>query len=397
MKSQEHFLGLLNDFVEDSRIRFRVGDQDRIVGKKPGGEDESCDVTIRVNEPRFFNRVLSAGNLGMGEAYMERDFEIEEGTLQDFLAILLRNRLDQKIRTRPIVATRILLMRLGNAVLGKARNVRRHYDIGDDLFESFLDSTLTYSCGYVEDPSDDIEKLQFNKLDRICRKLRLQESQRLLDIGCGYGSLLIHAAKHYGVRATGIAISRNHFNRGNAIIADQGLSDRVRIQLSDFTRMSGQYERVVSVGMMEHVPRRQYGLYFRNIARVLTPQGVGLVHTIGTNAPKNKHDPFIQKYIFPNSGQPRLSEIVEQLEIHALAILDVENMARHYGYTARRWLERFQHNRSKLDPSKYDDTFMRMWEYFLSCCIAAAFASNSALYQVLFIKDYTAELPLNRV
>jgi cyclopropane-fatty-acyl-phospholipid synthase len=149
--------------------------------------------------------------------------------------------------------------------------------------------------------------------------------------------------------------------------------------------------------MMEHIPRRQYGLYFRKIACVLVPQGMGLVHTVGANAPKNVHDPFIQKYIFPGSGQPRLSEIVEQLEIQRLAILDVENLARHYAYTARRWLGRFQQNKVTLDQSKYDDTFLRMWEYFLCCCIAAATASDSALYQVLFIKDYAAELPLHRV
>ena len=397
MNYQEQFLNLLDKFIEDAQIRFLIGDEEQFVGKKSINQAQKPDVTIRVRDVGLFRRVLSAGNLGMGEAYMEKDFEMEQGTLQDFLTILLRNRLDRKLRARPAMAFRILLLRLSNALQGKASNVRRHYDIGDDLFESFLDPTLTYSCGYVKDPIDDIEKLQFNKHERICQKLRLTEGQSLLDIGCGYGGLLIHAAKHYGIHGAGITISHNHCSRGNVNIAQHGLSDRLRIELSDFTRISGQFDKIVSVGMMEHVPRRQYGLFFQTIARALIPQGMGLVHTVGANAEKNIHDPFIQKYIFPASGQPRLSEIVEQLEIKGLAILDVENMARHYAYTATRWLERFNMNKAALDPSKYDESFLRMWKYFFCCCIAAAKASDSALYQVLFIKDHAAELPLHRV
>jgi cyclopropane-fatty-acyl-phospholipid synthase len=397
VKSQAYFLMILNRVVQDGLIRFRIGNEQIVVGRKSDAEAGHFDVTIRVNKPQFFRRVLRAGNLGMGEAFMERDFEIEEGTLQDFLTILLRNRLDKKIRARPLIALRISLLRLGDTLRGKAKNVRYHYDIGDDLFESFLDSTLTYSCGYVEDPNDDIEELQFNKNERICKKLRLVNGESLLDIGCGYGGLLIHAAKHYGIHGTGITISENHYHRGNEKIAQYGLSDRLRIELCDFTQISGQFDKIVSVGMMEHIPRRQYSLYFRNIARTLTPQGMGLVHTVGANAARNLHDPFIQKYIFPASCRPRLSEIARQLEIHGLAILDVENVVRHYAYTARRWLNRFQQKKAALDQSKYDDTFLRMWEYFLCCCIAAATASDSAVYQVLFFKDYAAELPLHRV
>jgi cyclopropane-fatty-acyl-phospholipid synthase len=395
--SQTHFLKILDDFIQDALVRFFIGDDQIAVGKKTGFRSGHFDVTLRVKDMRFFHRVLSAGNLGMGEAYMDGDFEIEEGSLHDFLTILLRNHLDQKIKSRPLTALRILFLRLGNAFRGKEGNVRRHYDIGDDLFEAFLDSTLTYSCGYVMDPEDDLDKLQFNKNERICQKLRLQKGERLLDIGSGYGGFLIHAAKQYGVQGTGITISLNHYQRGNQIIAQQGLSDRLRIELRDFTQISGEFDKIASVGMMEHIPRHQYGLYFRNIARALSSRGMGLVHAVGANAAKNVHDPFIQKYIFPGSGQPRLSEIAEQLEIHHLAILDVENLARHYAYTARRWLERFQQNKASLDRSKYDDSFLRMWEYFLCCCIAAATASDSALYQVVFTKDYTAELPLHRI
>ena len=397
MNYQEHFLNLLDESIEDARIRFLVGNEDRVVGKKSINQAHKPDVAIRVKKDNFFSRVLSEGNLGLGEAYMDQSFDVEEGTLQEFLTILLRNRLDKKIRAHPSIAIRILLLRLRDTFRGKVKNVRRHYDIGDELFESFLDSTLTYSCGYVEDVQDDIEKLQVNKHERICQKLQLKKGDHLLDIGCGYGGLLIHAAKHYGIQGTGITVSQNHYSRGIANIARERLSDQLRIDLSDFTGISGRFDKIVSVGMMEHVPRRQYGLFFQTIARALTTQGMGLIHTVGANAAKNIHDPFIQKYIFPASGQPRLSEIVDQLEKKGLAILDVENMARHYAYTATRWLERFRSNKTALDSSKYDASFLRMWEYFFCCCIAAATASDSALYQVLFIKDHAAVLPLHRV
>lgn len=149
--------------------------------------------------------------------------------------------------------------------------------------------------------------------------------------------------------------------------------------------------------MLEHVPRREYGRYFRVIASAFTPRGIGLVHAIGYHAPRNAHDPFIQKHIFPASGQPKLSEIARHLERNRLAILGVENIVRHYGYTAMRWLERFRQNQDRLDPVKYDLRFRRMWEYYLSCGIAAAFVSDAAVYQVLFTNDPMLEIPLARV
>ena len=386
-------LTLLDDAIDDARVRFLVEDRAYVVG----AEGYPCEVTLKVLAPRFFERVLASGNLGLGEAWMEHDYEVEEGTLQDFLSILVRNRLDHKIKARPLFALRILMTRWANTIRGKTHSVQRHYDIGVDLFEAFLDPTLTYSCGYVKDPDDSLEQLQFNKLDRLCQKLRLQESDHLLDIGCGYGGMLIHAARHYGVTGTGITISRHHHEHGNSLIEKAGLSDRVRIEFEDFTKLEGSYDKVVSVGMMEHVPPSEYGTYARRIKEVLKPHGMGLIHCIGANAPKNEHDPFIQKYIFPHSNQPRLSDIAGSLEKQGLAILDVENMVRHYGYTVRRWLQHFKANQGNLVPARHDDSLMRMWEYYLCCGIAGAFYSDAALYQVLFTKDYTAPMPLHRV
>jgi cyclopropane-fatty-acyl-phospholipid synthase len=391
------FLEILDRGVADARIRFELDGRDFVVGRGADGDGRDPEVTVRVANPRVFNRALAAGSLGLGESFMAGDFAVADGTLAQLLEILLRNRLDKKIKERPWTALRIGLLRLADVLRGKAHNVQRHYDLGDDLFEAFLDSTLTYSCGYATDPGDDLETLQRNKLERICRKLRLRPGDRLLDIGCGFAGLLVHAAKHYGVNATGVTLSRRHCARGQAVAAREGLADRVRVEYADFNEVAPEFDRVVSVGMMEHVPRREYDRYFAKIAEVLTHDGLGLVHVIGANAVENEHDPFIQKYIFPASNQPRLSEIAGGLERHGLAILDVENMIRHYGYTAARWLENFRAHRARLDPERYDEAFQRMWEYYLSGAVAAARASDAALYQVLFAKDYAAPMPLQRV
>ena len=395
--SQALFLEILDDGVADAKVCFEIAGRDFVVGRGGNGNGHHPDVTVRVANPRVFNRALAQGSLGLGESYMDGDFTVADGKLAQFLEILLRNRLDRKIRERPWTVARVAAMRLTDAVLGKARAVQRHYDIGDDLFEAFLDSTLTYSCGYASTDEDDLEALQRNKLDRICKKLRLRPGDRLLDIGCGFGGMLIHAAQHYGVTGTGVTLSRRHCARGKENAERAGVADRVRIEYADFNDVKPEFDRVVSVGMMEHVPRREYDRYFGKIAEVLTGDGIGLVHTIGANANKNEHDPFIQKYIFPASNQPRLSEIASGLERHGLAILDVENMVRHYGHTAARWLEKFRAAKARLDIKRYDESFQRMWEFYLSGGVAAARASNGALYQVLFTKDYAAPIPLKRV
>lgn len=391
------FLDILDRGITDARIRFAVGGREHDVGRGAGGNGNQPDVTVRVSNPRVFTRSLAAGSLGLAESFMAGDFVVDDDGLPKLIEILLRNRLDKKIHSRPLIALRILGMRFVDTFKGKAINVQRHYDLGDDLFEAFLDQTLTYSCGYALDPGDDLNTLQQNKLERICRKLRLRKGDRLLDIGCGFGGLLIHAAKHHSVTATGVTLSRRHCELGRQRVEREGLEDRVRIEYADFNDVKPEFDRVVSVGMMEHVPRREYGRYFGKIAEVLTPDGVGLVHTIGTNAPKNEHDPFSAKYVFPNANQPKLSEIAHGLEQKGLAILDVENMIRHYHYTAKGWLKNFRANRARLDSKRYDETFQRMWEFYLSAAVAAAKASDAALYQVLFTKDYTSPMPLHRV
>jgi cyclopropane-fatty-acyl-phospholipid synthase len=382
---------LLNRFLTSGRIRFLIGDAEIAAGANQGSE-----TVLRVHNLRFFARVLRYGNLGLGEAFIDGDVTVERGELYEFLAACLRARIDERLSKDPRHAARLLYFRLQAFLEGTTKSVRRHYDAGDDLFESFLDSSLTYSCGYARSPGDDLETLQRNKMERICRKLQLGSGHRLLDIGCGFGSLLIFAAREYGVYGTGVTLSLAHAEGARRRVAEAGLADRIGIQLGDFRLETGEYDRMVSVGMLEHVPRRDYRDYFRIIARHLTPQGLGLVHAIGCNGKRNRHDAFIQKYVFPSSNQPRLSEIALGLERSGLAILDVENIAEHYVYTALHWLSRYRANRARLS-GRYDPSFLRMWEYYFHCAVAAAFASDSAVYQTLFSADRMARPPLARV
>jgi cyclopropane-fatty-acyl-phospholipid synthase len=390
---QDVFLEMLDVALSDAVVRFRLGDNEFIAGKAASAQ-QFC---VRVHEPRFFAQAICYGNLGLGESFMNGDFEMEEGCLHDFLTTLLRNRIDEKVLKTRRLAWKLAWIQLRNKFRSAQANVRRHYDIGDDLFEAFLDSTLTYSCGYAITQDDDLEQLQFNKLNRICQKLRLKAGERLLDIGCGFGGLLIFAAKNYAVCGTGITVSRRHAERGNTEIARQGFGDRVRIEFCDYREIQGRYDKIVSVGMMEHLSGSEYDTYFQKIAKALIPGGLGLVHTIGCSAAVNAHDPFIQKYVFPGSNQPRLSEIAASIEKNGLAVLDVENIVRHYAHTVFQWLTRFRQNRARLDPQRYDLVFQRMWEYYLSCGIAAARASDAAVYQVLFQNDRAGEIPLKRI
>lgn len=394
--SRDVFFAILDQGVTDECIRFAEGDTVFPVGGSRSNGAAS-DIEVRVNRPSFYARVLADGNLGLGEAYIDEDFAMARGGLEDFLTVLMRNRIGERIRPGLGLALKAALIRARSRLRGKAGNVVAHYDAGADLFENFLDSTMTYSCGYAQSEADDLEAIQQSKLDRVCRKLRLEQDHRLLDIGCGFGGLLIHAAERYGVRGTGVTLSPSQLEVAQRRIYEQGLAGLIQVKLIDFREVSGEFDRIVSVGMMEHVPSNEYDAYFETIQNALAEGGLALVHTIGCGTEKNVHDPYIQKYVFPGSNQPRLSTIASILERKHMPILDVENMAPHYFHTVKGWLALFRANEGRLDPAAYDERFRRMWEYYLCCCVAATQYSKSTLYQVLFGKNFDVTIPLQRV
>ena len=395
--ARDTLLEMLDLAVADVAIRFVDAHGSTVVGGRGLAHRETPPLEVRVTHPRFYESVLARGNLGMGEAFVSEDFHLTQGGLEDFLGALVRNRVPEKVRGDLRLSVQAGLIRSRSWWAGKRANIAHHYDVGVDLFESFLDPTLTYSCGYARDTHDDLHTLQLNKLERICQKLRLCPGERLLDIGCGFGGLLIYAAATHGVRGVGISNSRDHVRVARERVRTAGLDGAIQIEFGDYADAAGSFDKVVSVGMMEHVPRREYSRYIRTFRRVMGTRGLGLIHTIGCAGAKNRHDPFIQHYIFPGSNQPRLSEIAGALEKEALPILDVENLARHYYHTVRHWLQRFRANRGGLDGARYTAAFQRVWEYYLCCGIAASLWSESALFQVLFAADCRRDVPLVRV
>jgi cyclopropane-fatty-acyl-phospholipid synthase len=390
-RDEKIFFELVGPAIKDEPLHFLSDDREYRFGSAP-------DPTIvRINDPDVFRRMLTQGNLGLAESYMAKKVEIVHGSLENFLMSLARSDIEKFIRANPASLLKLLGVHLRNFLRGRYRNVQSHYDMGEELFEAFLDPTMAYSCGYQASATDTLAEIQFNKNDRICRKLRIKPGDRLLDIGCGFGGLLIHAAKHYGARGTGITISRHHHRRSRANVEAQGLSGQVDILFSSHKELPGTFDKIVSVGMFEHLTQRDYPAFFGNIKHMLARDGLGLLHTVGCNTFINRHDPFIQKYMLPGSRTPKLSELSYYLEKYDLPIHDVENNARHYAPTLRGWRENFQKNYPKLDHKKYDETFKRMFEYYFTCCVVAAMTSTAAVYQVLFANNHKLDIPLQRV
>ena len=385
---------VLDRALRETRIRFVLPERSWDVGGAKGAEPE---FVVRVSDPQFSRRVLSSGNLGLGESYMEEGWTIERGRLDRLLTVLANSDVDQVIRRDPRVLARVAAMRVQHAFTGSVANVNLHYNVGTDVYELFLDETMGYTCGYQKSPTDTLRQLQENKYDRICEKVRLREGDTLLDIGCGWGGLIIHAAQKYGARARGITIAENQAEFARRRAKALGLEHLVSVDVGDFREARGVYDKVVSVGMYEHLYPHEHATYFERIDRMLKDDGWGLVHFMGCTTDKNDPDPFTQKYIFPGSTQPQLSTAVSQLERRKLAVLDVENIGRHYLPTAQYWYDNFQANKHKIDASKYDTRFVRMYEYLLALYVAGSASLVAGLFQVLFTKNFRKNLPTYRV
>lgn len=394
--AEEALFDLLDRALTDVRARFILPHRTVDVGRSAGAEGEA-DFVLRVTDPDFAARVLGAGNLGFAESFMDEGWRLEVGSLEDLLTALARARMDERLRADPRVLLRVAGMRALHALQSARNNVQLHYDVGNDIYELFLDETMGYTCGYQKTPADTLQQLQENKYDRVCQKVRLKEGDTLLDIGCGWGGLIIHAAQRYGAKTRGITICKNQAEFAMRRARELGLADRVTVDYGDFREARGVYDKVVSVGMFEHLYPHEHATYFKHVDKLLADDGWGLVHFMGCVSSRNEPDPFVQRYIFPGSTHPHLSSAVRELERRDLAVLDVENIGRHYLPTSRYWLANFRANRHKIDPKKYDARFVRMYEYLLCVYIAGCATPVSGLFQVLFTKDFRRNLPQYRI
>jgi cyclopropane-fatty-acyl-phospholipid synthase len=341
---------------------------------------------LHVHDRRFFRRTLSGGTLGLGESYMDGWWDCD--ALDEMSCRAIRARLDERFQLNFHTAWAVLTSHLLNLQSrGRARVVgKRHYDVGNDLFECMLDPTMQYSCAWFRDTSD-LAQAQREKMDLICRKLGLQKGMYLLDIGCGWGGLAKHAAKHYGCLVVGITISEQQCSYASKVC--QGLP--VEIRLQDYRDLKERFDRIVSVGMLEHVGARNYGNYMETVARCLHADGVFLCQTIARNWASAYTDPWITRYIFPNSMLPSAAQVATTAE-ELFVLEDVQNLDADYEKTLLAWERNFCRSWDRL-KGHYGERFYRMWRYYLLTSAGAFRARGLHVFQFLFSKGGARYLP----
>ena len=265
-------------------------------------------------------------------------------------------------------------------------NAAHHYDISDDLYDLFLDSKRQYSCAYFKNENDSLETAQNNKIDHIIKKLNLKPNQKVLDIGSGWGSLAIEIAKKTQCQVLGITLSKNQFAYSNKKAKQMNMDNQVEFRLNDYREVTEKFDRIVSVGMMEHLGRKFYKNFFNKIHKILNYDGIALLHTIGSVNPPRQPQPWITKYIFPGGYTPSLSEVTVPIEKSGLILSDLEILRMHYSHTLRHWKERFINNKDKA-LKMFDEKFFRMWEFYLTSCETAFRWGDQVVFQLQLTKE----------
>lgn len=289
---------------------------------------------------------------------------------------------------------RRLLRRRRNSASGARDNIFHHYDVGNDFFEKWLDSEMVYTCAYFPDPAMSLEAAQIAKLDHVCRKLRLRPGERVVEAGCGWGSLARHMAARYGVTVDAYNISHEQITYARERTRRQGLGNRVTFHEADYRDIAGRYDAFVSVGMLEHVGVENYVVLGTIIDRCLTPNGRGLIHTIGMHRPM-QFNRWLETRVFPGAQPPALSEVMSILEPYSFTVLDVENLRNHYAETLRHWLTRFEIAAPEIS-SMFDRRFVRTWRLYLAGSLAAYTSGWMQLFQVLFNRRTNDDVPRTR-
>jgi len=350
-------------------------------------------VRVRVRRWRFFWRVLTAGDIGNAESYMDGDWEVSDLVELCRLYLLDQSMLDARSVWTALARARHTLVRWSqrNNCTRAARNVRRHYDLGNDFYRLFLDDSMTYSCAIFERPAATLEEAQRSKIERICRLLDPKPGDEVLEIGTGWGALAVHLARTYGCRVTSITLSEEQLALARRRVAEAGLADRVEVRLCDYRDIRGSYDRLVSVEMLEAVGYEFLGDFFEACSRRLKPSGRMALQTIvfsdqGFDDYRRDFD-FIRKYIFPGGLCPSLHEISRAVKQRSdLRIVTLDDIGPHYATTLRCWRDRFLARLPEVRALGFDERFCRMWEYYLACCEAAFSVRHVANLQLALVK-----------
>jgi len=363
------------------------------------GKPAEPAVTMRLHDKKLYHSLFLNGKMTLGEAYTDGTLTFEEGsTVHDFLNLLVQNQ--ASVATHPMLKAVNRLNRFLKPLqqlnpVGKAQqNVAHHYDLSARLYELFLDADRQYSCAYFSTPEDSLEVAQENKKRLLVAKLALQPGQKVLDIGCGWGGLSLFIAQQAEVEVTGVTLSREQHAIANQRAQAMGLADRVRFELMDYRHVEQKFDRIVSVGMFEHVGVTHYDEFFAKLNALLTDEGVAVLHSIGRSCPPGSLSPWIHKYIFPGAYSPALSEVFPHVENNQLWVTDLEILRIHYATTLMEWYRRFVDNRDEI-AELYDERFCRMWEFYL-LSVETSFRHGAGMVFQMQLAKQAGTLPLTR-
>jgi len=363
-----------------------------------GKPDFNKPLTVKFLNKSLNLKLLINPDLSFPEAYMKGEIKIINGSLLDFLDMTFENLGRGEINKSGYFIKKTLhlwrFLTNYNFPLKSKKNVEHHYDRGEELYDLFLDKNRQYSCAYWKSSNDTLDDAQQNKINHIIKKLDLRPGQKVLDIGCGWGSMCFEIAKQSECEVTGITLSKNQYEYCIKKAKELKLDNQCHFEIIDYRNLKGKFHRVVSVGMLEHVGRKFYKTFFKKINNLMTEDGVSLIHTIGSINPKGPPAPFIQKYIFPGGLVPSGSDLMDAVENTGLILTDMESLIHHYDKTLKAWLDRFLKNREKA-RRMYSERFCKMWEFYLASCSAAFRYRDLLVYQLQIVKNYTA-IPSNR-
>jgi len=380
---------LENLIKEDGFVLIDANAKEYIIGKPK----KINPIKIRLLDKSLHYKLLFLPDLYFGEAYANGSLVIENGTLTEFLDIAMKNIGRSEINSfskiiKKIKGTYRYFTNFNLAYKSK-KNVAHHYDISEKLYDLFLDKNRQYSCAYFKKETDSLEIAQNNKIDHIIKKLNLKPNQKVLDIGSGWGTLAIEIAKKSQCEVLGITLSENQLEYSNKKVKELNLENQVSYKLMDYRELDEKFDKIVSVGMFEHVGRKFYNTYFKKVSNLLKKDGIALIHTIGSiDSPRDPH-PWISKYIFPGGYTPSLSEIVPSIEKSGLIISDVEVLRMHYSHTLRNWKERFLGKKEEV-LAMFDEKFFRMWEFYLTGCEMAFKWGDQVVFQFQLSKELTS-------
>ena len=368
-----------------------------IAVRLPGGRTLTAgpgtpELTVVIDDTRTALAIGSNPELKLGEAYMSGALRIEGGSIYDFLALAASQLARTSRRLGPGWRLRRAIEQANDRAHARA-NVHHHYDLTVDFYRLFLDADLQYSCACFETPEATLEQAQIAKKRRLIDKLVLSPGQRALDIGCGWGGLGLSLAEA-GAHVTGVTLSTEQHRTANARAAERGLADKADFRLQDYRDLNEPFDRIVSVGMFEHVGAPNYQAYFDTVARLLTDDGVAVIHSIGRKGPPSRTQPWIRKYIFPGGYIPALSEVLPAVERAGLWVTDMEVLRLHYAETLRAWRTRFLARRDEA-RAMYDERFCRMWEFYLAISEVAFRELGQMVFQLQLTKQPDA-VPLTR-